>query len=119
MTGFPTVKDLAEAQEDQVLKLWSGLGYYSRARNLQKGARYLMENHKGKFPQTRDEVLCIPGIGPYTAGAVLSIAFDLAVPIVDGNVMRVFARVYGFLAKEKKMSFEEMMKELRDERDRE
>ncbi len=95
LSVLPTLKALAEAPESQVLHLWSGLGYYSRARNLQKGARYIVQDLKGKFPTTREEILKVPGIGPYTAGAVLSIAFDKKVPLVDGNVMRVFARYYG------------------------
>jgi A/G-specific adenine glycosylase len=96
LAAFPTVQSLAEAPTERVLELWSGLGYYSRARNLQKGARYLLEHHAGIFPKSRTEVLHIPGIGPYTAGAILSIAFDLAVPIVDGNVQRVLTRFYGW-----------------------
>lgn len=94
LARFPTVRDLALAPEQDVLHLWSGLGYYSRARNLQKGARYLLEKYQGVFPRTREEALEVPGVGPYTAGAVLSIAYDLAVPIVDGNVQRVFSRYY-------------------------
>jgi A/G-specific adenine glycosylase len=91
---FPTIKSLADANENEVLSLWSGLGYYSRARNLHKGAKYLLEKHQGNFPQTLEEALEIPGVGPYTAGAVLSIAYDLPVPVVDGNVQRVFSRLY-------------------------
>lgn len=93
---FPTLKSLALAPENDVLQHWSGLGYYSRARNLQKGARYIQEKHGAVFPRLKEELLEVPGIGPYTAGAVLSIAFDLPVPIVDGNVMRVFARFFGW-----------------------
>ncbi len=96
LAKLPTVQRLANAKEDVVLSLWSGLGYYSRARNLQKGARYLVDNFKGKFPRDRQTLLETPGIGPYTAGAILSIAFDLKVPIVDGNVQRVFARYYAW-----------------------
>ncbi len=92
---FPTLKTLAIAPLPDVLALWSGLGYYSRARNLQKGAQYLMAHHEGNFPRTREEIERVPGIGPYTAGAILSIAFDLPEAIVDGNVQRVFARYYG------------------------
>jgi A/G-specific adenine glycosylase len=91
---FPTIQALAQAPEPEVLRLWSGLGYYSRARNLRRAARFLEENFRGAFPRDREAMLGIPGIGPYTAGAVLSIAFDLAVPLVDGNVQRVFARFY-------------------------
>ena len=92
MAAFPTVKELAQAPEDRVLKLWEGLGYYSRARNLQKAARILMERG-GALPASYEELLALPGIGEYTAGAVASIAFGLPVPAVDGNVMRVLARL--------------------------
>ena len=92
MAAFPTVKELAQAPEDRVLKLWEGLGYYSRARNLQKAARILMERG-GALPASCEELLALPGIGEYTAGAVASIAFGLPVPAVDGNVMRVLARL--------------------------
>lgn len=96
LESFPTLTDLARAKEMEVMRLWSGLGYYSRARNLQKGAQYLEKEHSGKFPKTRDELLEVPGIGPYTAGAILSIAFDLKEPLVDGNVIRVFSRYFGY-----------------------
>lgn len=96
LSSFPTLKDLANAPESKVLHHWSGLGYYSRARNLQKGAQFLLTHHGGNFPRERETLLKVPGIGPYTAGAVLSIAFDLPTPLVDGNVMRVFSRVYGW-----------------------
>ena len=93
MTAFPTVEALAEADTEQLLKLWEGLGYYSRARNLQRAAKLIAE--KGEFPHTYEEVLALPGIGDYTAGAILSIAFGQAVPAVDGNVLRVLSRVTG------------------------
>ena len=92
---FPTVEDLANAPEEQVLKAWEGLGYYSRARNLQKAARVIVEKHGGMFPCSFDEILSLPGIGPYTAGAIGSIAFGLPVPAVDGNVYRVASRFFG------------------------
>ncbi len=91
---FPTVRDLAEATEDEVLALWSGLGYYRRARSLRQAARAVVERHDGELPRTRAEMLALPGVGPSTAGAVLSIALDLPEPLVDGNVGRVFARLY-------------------------
>ena len=91
---LPTVEALAEADEDVVLGLWSGLGYYSRARKLREAARVLVAEHGGAFPRTRAEALALPGIGPYTAGAVLSIAYGLPEPLVDGNVQRVFARLF-------------------------
>ncbi|MFM8270308.1 MAG: A/G-specific adenine glycosylase, partial [Pseudomonadota bacterium] len=96
LSQFPNLKSLAQAKEESVLALWAGLGYYSRARNLHQGAKFLMEMHQGKFPQSREELLKVPGIGPYTAGAVLSIAFNLNIPLVDGNVERVFSRYFGF-----------------------
>jgi len=98
LEAFPSLPQLAKAPEEQILHLWSGLGYYSRARNLHRGAQYLLEVHQGIFPQTREALLKIPGIGPYTAGALLSIAFNLKEALVDGNVERVFSRYYGFTA---------------------
>lgn len=91
---LPTVADLAAASEDEVLALWSGLGYYSRARKLREAAIVIMEQHGGQFPRTRELALGLPGVGPYTAGAVLSIAYDLPEALVDGNVQRVFARIF-------------------------
>jgi len=94
LSSFPDLKTLAQASEEKVLAHWAGLGYYSRARNLHRGAQFLLKNHQGRFPRSRDEILKVPGIGPYTAGAVLSIAFDLKEPLVDGNVERVFSRYF-------------------------
>lgn len=91
---FPTIAALAEAPEEQVLKAWEGLGYYSRGRNLQKGAQAVQERHHGVVPDALDEMLALPGVGPYTAGAVLSIAYDRPVPAVDGNVFRVLSRIF-------------------------
>jgi len=91
---FPTVHDLANANEDQVLKMWEGLGYYSRARRLIPCARMVVENYDGKFPQTYSEIIKLPGVGSYTAGAILSIAYNEKVAAVDGNVMRVYSRYY-------------------------
>ena len=96
LSRFPSLPDLASADETDVLKHWEGLGYYSRARNLLKGARQVMEQYHGILP--KDPVLLrkISGIGPYTAGAIASIAYDVPVPAVDGNVLRVYSRLFGF-----------------------
>ena len=90
---LPTVKDLANADEEVILKLWEGLGYYSRVRNMQKAAIQIMEDFGGIFPANQKDLLSLKGIGPYTAGAVGSIAFGLPVPAVDGNVYRVLTRL--------------------------
>lgn len=92
---FPTVLALAEACEEQVLKAWEGLGYYSRARNLHRAAKVIADEYGGVFPNTYEAILALPGVGPYTAGAVGSIAFGLRVPAVDGNVYRVASRFFG------------------------
>ena len=94
LAALPTVEDLAAAEEDKLLKLWEGLGYYNRARNLQKCARVIVNDLHGAFPTDYDGWLALPGIGPYTAGAVASICFDCPVAAVDGNVLRVFSRLY-------------------------
>jgi len=94
LARYPDVASLAAAHEDELFKLWEGLGYYSRARNLRRAAKIILEKHGGVFPSRREDLLALPGIGRYTAGAVLSIAFNLPEPIVDANVERVFARVF-------------------------
>ncbi len=94
MSAFPTVQALAEAEERALLRVWEGLGYYRRARMLQATALAVMERHDGHFPRDEKELLALPGIGPYTAGALRSFAFDLPAPLVDGNVMRVFSRLF-------------------------
>ncbi len=91
---FPTIESLANAPEDQVLKMWEGLGYYSRARNLKKAAEQIMIRHNGIFPSTPEEIIQLKGIGPYTAGAVSSMAFNLPTPAIDGNLMRVLSRLF-------------------------
>ncbi|WP_134699822.1 A/G-specific adenine glycosylase [Ammoniphilus sp. YIM 78166] len=90
---FPTLQDLAQAQEDDVLKLWEGLGYYSRARNLHAGVKEVRESYGGAVPDSPEEISKIKGVGPYTAGAILSIAYGKPEPAVDGNVMRVLSRL--------------------------
>lgn len=94
INAFPTVNDLANADEQQILKLWQGLGYYSRARNLHFTAKYVMENHKGVFPISYQELLQLKGIGTYTAAAIASFSSNEAVAVVDGNVFRVLSRVF-------------------------
>ena len=91
---FPTVESLANAAEERLLKAWEGLGYYSRVRNMQTAAQQIMSEFEGKFPSTYEGILSLKGIGPYTAGAISSIAFNLPQPAVDGNVMRVLARLF-------------------------
>ncbi len=93
LQALPTVADLANADDELLHKLWEGLGYYTRVRNLKKAAIAVMENHGGSYPRTYEEVLALPGVGPYTAGAILSIAFGEKTPAVDGNVLRVIARI--------------------------
>jgi A/G-specific adenine glycosylase len=92
---FPDVGSLARASESEVLELWAGLGYYARARNLRRAAARIISEFGGRFPETPDELLSLPGIGRYTAGAILSIAFNQPVPIVDGNVRRLICRLHG------------------------
>lgn len=94
MKAFPTLEDLAGADAQDLLCNWAGLGYYSRARNLRKAARVLVSEHGGKFPRSYREALRLPGIGRYTAAAILSIAFDQPLPALDGNVVRVLSRLF-------------------------
>lgn len=94
INAFPTVKDLANADEQQILKLWQGLGYYSRARNLHFTAKYVMENYNGIFPNSYEELLKLKGIGTYTAAAIASFSSNEAVAVLDGNVFRVLSRVF-------------------------
>lgn len=91
---FPTIKDLAKAPEDKVMRLWQGLGYYSRARNLHTTAKVVATKYKGVFPNTYDEIKALKGIGDYTAAAIASIAYDLPYAVVDGNVYRVLSRLF-------------------------
>ena len=101
--ALPDVKSLAECPEEELLKLWEGLGYYNRVRNMQKAAQTVMEQYGGAFPADYEKLLSLPGIGHYTAGAIGSIAFDIPMPAVDGNVLRVLARV--------KASYEDILKQ--------
>jgi A/G-specific adenine glycosylase len=92
---FPTVSALAAAQQQEVLRLWQGLGYYTRARNLHKCAKSIVSHHNGRFPETWAELLTLPGIGEYTAAAIASFSFGQSVAVVDGNVFRVLSRIFG------------------------
>lgn len=93
--AFPTVQDLAKASEEEVLKLWQGLGYYSRGRNLHFSAKMIVDEYKGTFPNTYDEIKKLKGVGDYTASAIASISFNEPTAVVDGNVYRVLSRVFG------------------------
>ena len=92
---YPTVSELAEASEDDILQLWQGLGYYSRGRNLLKCAQQIVNQYNGEFPKDIKEVKKLPGIGDYTASAILSFAFNQPHAVLDGNVYRVLSRIYG------------------------
>ncbi|MGD1021085.1 MAG: A/G-specific adenine glycosylase [Verrucomicrobiia bacterium] len=98
LRAFPTIQALARATDDRVLKLWEGLGYYSRARNLHRAAQIVVRERNGQLPDTAEDWRTLPGIGRYTAGAVASIAFGERVPLVDGNVARVLARIFAIRA---------------------
>jgi A/G-specific adenine glycosylase len=92
---LPTIEAAAKAPSEKIHKLWEGLGYYTRVRNLQKAAQVIVKKHRGKFPENFDDVLGLPGIGRYTAGAICSIAFNQPTPLLDGNVIRVLTRIFG------------------------
>jgi len=115
MRELPTVEAAAKASPDKIHKLWEGLGYYTRARNLQKAARQVVEKHGGKFPEHFDDVLALPGVGRYTAGAICSIAFNQPTPILDGNVIRVLTRVFGISKNPKEKETNARLWELSEE----
>lgn len=94
MRAFPDIESLAKAQEEQVIKQWEGLGYYSRARNLHHGAKYILEHFSGRLPEKEEDLLKIKGLGPYTVGAIRNFAFRQKAPAVDGNVLRVISRLF-------------------------
>ncbi|MGB3159849.1 MAG: A/G-specific adenine glycosylase [Carnobacterium sp.] len=118
MQQFPTIEALSKANEDKLLKAWEGLGYYSRVRNMQKAAKQIIEEYDGAMPRDPKELIKLSGIGPYTAGAIASMAFDLPEPAVDGNVMRVVSRLFEIDADIAKPAsrkiFEAVMRELID-----
>ena len=93
LSALPDIQSLANCDDEMLHKLWEGLGYYSRVRNLKKAAQVILSRHNGQFPQTHKEILALPGIGDYTAGAISSIAFNQPTPAVDGNVLRVVSRL--------------------------
>jgi len=95
MSALPTIKALAQAKPEKLHKLWEGLGYYTRVRNMQRAAKVIIDKHQGTFPDSFDDLMSLPGIGRYTAGAICSIAFNQAKPVLDGNVIRVLTRLYG------------------------
>ncbi len=95
MARLPSIRSLADAESETIHKLWEGLGYYTRVRNMQTTARQIVQEHGGVFPSKFEDVLGLAGIGPYTAGAICSVAFNLATPILDGNVLRVLTRRFG------------------------
>lgn len=113
---IPTIQDLAEIEEEKLLKLWEGLGYYNRARNLKKSAQLINERYEGNMPKHYEELMELPGIGEYTAGAISSIAYNEPIPAVDGNVLRVVSRVVGskrnVLDNKTKKEFTEKLQEI-------
>ncbi|MBQ1809987.1 MAG: A/G-specific adenine glycosylase, partial [Erysipelotrichaceae bacterium] len=112
MKELPDIASLAECPEDDLMRLWEGLGYYSRARNLKKCAQLLIKEYDGRLPADYEKLVSLPGIGPYTAGAVASIAFGLPCPAVDGNVMRVISRRCGIREDVRLPSTEKAVREL-------
>lgn len=115
LEAFPNAAALAEAEEDKLLKMWEGLGYYNRVRNMQKAAQQVMTEHNGRFPQSYDEILKLSGIGHYTAGAISSFAYGIAKPAVDGNVLRVVSRLLASDADIMKASTRAQMERLIEE----
>lgn len=112
LAQFPTIEALATAPIDQVLKAWEGLGYYARARHLHQAAQCILSEHEGRLPADRDQLLALPGIGPYTAGAILSIAFGQDEPVLDGNVRRVLCRVFNITTDPRRASTQRRLWEL-------
>lgn len=112
MTRFPTIVALANAKEEEIIKIWEGLGYYSRARNLHRAAHYLLEHHAGELPKSYEQLIEVKGIGPYTAAAILSFAFHQKAPAVDGNVARVMARLFCIEADICALSTQKKLREL-------
>lgn len=116
--NFPTIFDLAQAHEDSVMKVWQGLGYYTRARNLHKGAKAIVKEYGGVMPNSYEELIKIKGIGPYSAGAIASFAFRKPVPAIDGNVYRIISRIFGVFSSSEtangKREFQSIVQDLMD-----
>ena len=112
---MPTIASAAKAPSAKIHKLWEGLGYYTRVRNLQKAAQIIVEQHDGKFPENFDQVLALPGIGRYTAGAICSIAFNQPKPLLDGNVIRVLTRIFGIAENPKEKQTNQQLWEMAEE----
>src|SRR5688500_8386899 len=119
--AYPSIIELARAPEQEVLRLWQGLGYYTRARNLHKCAKSIVERHNGKFPETFDELEKLPGIGHYTAAAIASFSFGQPVAVLDGNVFRILSRIFGIdtpiNSPDGKRQFTELANELLSKKD--
>jgi len=112
LKALPTIASLARARPEKIHKLWEGLGYYTRVRNLQRAARVIVDQHGGKFPEQFDDVLALPGIGRYTAGAICSIAFNQPTAILDGNVIRVLCRLFAIRGNPKERSVNQQLWDL-------
>ncbi len=115
MKRFPSMKSLAAASQEDVLKQWEGLGYYSRARNLHKAAQIISCNHKGRFPKTAEEILELPGVGTYTAAAIGSLAFNLDLAVLDGNVIRVLSRLFAYAKDTRSAAAKKELQQLADD----
>lgn len=115
MKRFPSLKSLAEASQEDVLKMWEGLGYYSRARNLHKAAQIISTDWKGRFPKTPEAILSLPGIGSYTTAAIGSLAFNLDLAVLDGNVIRVLARIFAYTTDSRSTTAKKELQQLADE----
>jgi len=111
---FPSMKSLAAASQEDVLKMWEGLGYYSRARNLHKAAQIIATDHKGRFPNTAGKIIKLPGIGDYTAAAIGSLAFNLDLAVLDGNVIRVLSRLFAYTKDTRSSAAKKELQQLAD-----
>ncbi len=115
MKRFPSLKSLAEASQEDVLKMWEGLGYYSRARNLHKAAQIISTDWNGRFPKTAEDIQSLPGIGGYTTAAIGSLAFDLDLAVLDGNVIRVLTRLFAYTTESRSTTAKRELQQLADE----